>query len=88
MTGPLAPVLTMIETGQARQFAYLHAAVYAGEHNGNHYVIENGGAEHQCGQKFFGVIRAVKIQEAYKDSQKPRSLLFLHPKTTMEKAPD
>ena len=30
MTGPLAPVLTMIETGQARQFAYLHAAVYAG----------------------------------------------------------
>ena len=31
MTGPLAPVLTMIETGQARQFAYLHAAVYAGQ---------------------------------------------------------
>ena len=33
----------MYETGQARRFAYLHAAVYAGEHNGNHYVIENGG---------------------------------------------
>ena len=33
----------MYETGQARRFAYLHAAVYAGEHNGDHYVIENGG---------------------------------------------
>ena len=39
----LAPVLTKVKTGQARQYAYLHVAVYAGQYKGEHYVIENGG---------------------------------------------
>ena len=39
----LAPVLTKAMTGQARQYAYLHVAVYAGQYKGEHYVIENGG---------------------------------------------
>ena len=39
----LAPVLTKAATGQARQYAYLHVAVYAGQYKGEHYVIENGG---------------------------------------------
>ena len=39
----LAPVLTKAMTGQARQYAYLHVAVYAGQYKGKHYVIENGG---------------------------------------------
>ena len=39
----LAPVLTKATTGQARQYAYLHVAVYAGQYKGEHYVIENGG---------------------------------------------
>ena len=53
----------MIETGQARQFAYLHAAVYAGEHNGNHYVIENGGSLR--GSKGIGMIDAETFEDAF-----------------------
>ena len=44
MANWLAPVFTKAMTGQARQYAYLHVAVYAGQHEGVHYVIENGGA--------------------------------------------
>ena len=44
MANWLAPLFTMAKTGQARQYAYLHVAVYAGQYNGEHYLIENGGA--------------------------------------------
>ena len=57
-----APVLTMIDAGQARQYAYLHAAVYAGEYNGNHYVIENGGA--LCDEGI-GMIDAETFEDAF-----------------------
>ena len=53
----------MYETGQARRFAYLHAAVYAGEHNGNHYVIENGGSLR--GSKGIGMIDAETFEDAF-----------------------
>ena len=43
MANWLAPLFTMAKTWQARQYAYLHVAVYAGQYNGEHYVIENGG---------------------------------------------
>ena len=39
----LTPVLTAAVTGQPRSYLYFHVAVYAGQHNGVHYVIENGG---------------------------------------------
>ena len=41
----LAPLLLMAKTKQGRNYPYLHASVYAGEHNGHHYVIENGGGD-------------------------------------------
>ena len=39
----LAPILAVVKTGQPRKYCYLHVAVYAGKHDGQHYVIENGG---------------------------------------------
>ena len=39
----LSPLLMKIRTGQVRSFAYLHASVYAGKHEGVDYIIENGG---------------------------------------------
>ena len=57
-----APILTLITTGQARQYAYLHSAVYAGEYNGKHYVIENGGA--LCDEGI-GMINAVTFEDAF-----------------------
>ena len=47
----LAPVIMIKKTGNWRQFPYLHVAIYAGEFEGDHYVIENGGAEPQCGKR-------------------------------------
>ena len=35
----LTPVLTAAVTGQPRSYLYFHVAVYAGQHNGEPYVI-------------------------------------------------
>ena len=45
----LAPVLTLATVGQKRTFAYLHVAVYVGAHNGEHYVVNNCGANPATG---------------------------------------
>ena len=62
--GPLAnmfaPVLTGIKTGQARQYAYLHVAVYAGQYEGVHYVIENGGNS-DYGKGYIGNVQLFSI---------------------------
>ena len=53
--GPLynlvAPILNWSKTGQFRQYPYLHVAVYAGQYEGVHYVIENGGGYPIFGNK-------------------------------------
>ena len=56
---------TLLVTGEARKYAYLHVAVYAGKFNGQHYVIENGGGD----PDFYplGMISAVPMDQAFED---------------------
>ena len=56
---------TLLVTGEARKYAYLHVAVYAGKFNGQHYVIENfGGFE-----EFYplGMISTKPMKEAFEE---------------------
>ena len=59
-----APILMAFETGEARKYPYLHAAVYAGKFNGCHYVIENGGF---FGWNNLGMISAVPMEKAFEE---------------------
>ena len=56
-------ILTFIEDGCPRKYPYLHAAVYAGKHNGEHYVIENGGMVSQVNK--VGMISAKPIDKCF-----------------------
>ena len=71
MSNLFAPVLTLIDSGQARQYAYLHAAVYAGDHLGEHHVIENGGGFTESSEgTLLGMVNACKIGEAFEKDAK------------------
>ena len=56
---------TLFVTGEARKYAYLHVAVYAGTFDGNHYVIENGGGNPDFHN--LGMISAVLMEEAFEE---------------------
>ena len=60
-----APILMTFETGEARKYPYLHAAVYAGKFNGRHYVIENGGGIPMFDH--LGMISAVPMEKAFEE---------------------
>ena len=57
-----APVILFLTKGQKRPFAYLHAALYVGEVEGVHYVVENGGMDPSTGK---GNIAAIPIRDAF-----------------------
>ena len=59
----LAPFFLTLNTGQMRSFAYFHVSVYAGEYDGEHYVIENGGFYDE--KTRLGKISAVTIDDAF-----------------------
>ena len=59
----LAPLLMLHDSGEARKYAYLHAAVYAGKHKGQDYVIENGGGIPKY--QNIGMVSAVPMEEAF-----------------------
>ena len=66
MSNIFAPLLTLALTGQARKYAYLHAAVYAGVDDDIHYVIENGGGFTRSSEgKLLGMVNACTINEAF-----------------------
>ena len=61
----LAPWIIKYKTSQARQYPYLHSAIYAGKVHDNHYVIENGG-----GYPRIGMVSALTLEEAFESSAK------------------
>ena len=61
----LAPFLMGVNTGEARMYPYLHAAVYAGKFDGSHYVIENGGGDPKYDN--LGMISAVPMDKAFEE---------------------
>ena len=60
----LEPVFLKIATGEARKFAYMHVAVYAGMWKGEHYVIHNGGPNSKWDNNL-GMISAEPIKKAF-----------------------
>ena len=57
----IAPLILKVATGEARKFAYMHVAVYAGQVDGKHYVIHNGGNSWDN----LGMISAEPIKKAF-----------------------
>ena len=57
----LSPFILGIMKGQIRSFAYLHASVYAGKHEGLDYVIENGGGD----SRGIGTIDLASMEDAF-----------------------
>lgn len=43
LTETFATIVIGYKTGQPRDFIYFHVAIYCGEENGKHWVVENGG---------------------------------------------
>ena len=71
MSDLFAPVLTLIDSGQARQYAYLHAAVYAGKHADVDYVIENGGGFMESSEGTnLGMVQACTFGDAFERDAK------------------
>merc|ERR1712038_1702676 len=62
-----------IATLQIRNFAYLHAGVYAGEHGGNHYVIANSGFDSRFG------VGMIDVKDIKKDFEKNASFFVVSP---------
>ena len=60
----LAPFLTLATVGQKRSFAYLHVAVYVGACNGQHYVVNNSGANPATGT---GQITLNPLEKAFEE---------------------
>ena len=63
-----ASALMAIKLNQARDFAYFHVAVYAGQYRDTHFVIENGGfepAQFHGGKTGRGTITACPMSDAF-----------------------
>ena len=60
----LAPFLTLATVEQKRSFAYLHVAVYVGAYNGQHYVVNNSGANPATGT---GQITLNPLEKAFEE---------------------
>ena len=73
MSNLFAPIYFQITAEQSRQYAYLHAAIYAGKHKGKHYVIENGG---HYGEGI-GMVDVEELDEAF---EKDAQFFILQPK--------
>ena len=80
LTDILAPVVTTFGSGETRKYDSLYAAIYAGKHKDDHYVIGTGG--HMDGD--IGMVAVQRLEDAF---ERDASFFILSPpKDSKEKS--